>query len=134
MRVDLEVALAGQGRGEAAMGRDLVQHVIVEGMPVSILRGPSRVEIDRDGDLRFLGIPHHLAARRLACRLGGEGRSAASAALFSASVPIESADTARRGIGAEADADAERPQLRRERGGVVDLEETGNCRRRCGRH
>ena len=60
MGVDLQIALAGQGEREAAMGRDLVQHVIVEGD--AGVDFPRAVRVEIDGDRVTIGASATMAA------------------------------------------------------------------------
>ena len=79
MGVDLEIALAGDGQREAAMGRDLVEHMVEEGEAGVDPPRLGAVEVDGDRDLRLLGLAHQLGAaaiRRLGCQAqhGEQGR------------------------------------------------------------
>ena len=62
MRVDFEIAVAGERDREAAMRGNLVEHVVEEGDAGVDPARRGAIEIDGDRDLRLLGVAHHFGA------------------------------------------------------------------------
>ena len=72
MRVGVQVALAGQPQGEAAVGRDLLQHVVEEADPGGDGDRAGRVEVDGADDAGLLGVADGLAGAVGAAGCGTE--------------------------------------------------------------
>ena len=66
VRVDLEVAGAGERQAEPAVRRDLVEHVVVEGDAAVDAARLGAVEVDGERDPGFLGVADDLGAARWA--------------------------------------------------------------------
>jgi hypothetical protein len=64
MGIDMQIALRGDFKIEHAVARDLVEHVVEKRHAGGQRRFAAAVEIDRNADLRFIGIACDL---RLTC-------------------------------------------------------------------
>jgi hypothetical protein len=112
MRVDLKIAFAGKGEREAAMGRDLIQHVIEErDAGVDLTRGDS-IQIDRGRDPGFLRVANDLRATAWQ-RAGGHAESRKGSFILPFRPDGEPEATGHH-VRAESDPDAERLQPARE--------------------
>ena len=101
---------------------DLVEHMVEKGDAGVDLPRRVAVEIDGDGDPRLLGVADDLApARRPGGRVGHAERRERRLILRLGA--DREANPAGRGIGPEADADAERPSFVRQRRRLLDFEE-----------
>ena len=103
VRVGVQVAFALQAQRKAAVGRDLLQHMVEEADAGLDLHRAGRIQIDGADDAGLLGVAHGLTHARCRRRLAGvRPKAASSRSLTSGLIEIGQAQTVARQIGLDA--------------------------------